>query len=261
MIDEPGADGHDGKLVLPGRRFSRFSRFLLPEGSFMPLSLVLFDCDGVLVDSEIISAKVDSKMLKEVGYDISPTEIAERFAGLTQDRIAELLQEEAGIRLPEDYNARQKTALDERLAAEVEAIAGVHEMLDRIDLPRAICSNSSTERLKLMLERVKLWDRFRPYVFAAREVGVGKTKPAPDVYLHGCREFDAAPGQTVVLEDSVHGVAAGVAAGCRVVGFVGGAHSYPGHADALSDAGAETVIRRMSEFPAVVEAFAEWERA
>ncbi|RIY03805.1 HAD family hydrolase [Aureimonas flava] len=229
----------------------------------MPLSLVLFDCDGVLVDSEIISAKVDSTMLKEVGYDISPTEIAERFAGLTQDRIAELLQEEAGIRLPEDYNARQRVALDQRLAAELEPIAGVHEMLDRIDLPRAICSNSSTDRLKLMLtlERVKLWDRFRPYVFSAREVGSGRTKPAPDVYLHGCRELDAAPGETVVLEDSVHGVAAAVAAGCRVVGFVGGGHTYPGHANSLTEAGAETVIRRLSEFPAVVEALAEWERA
>ncbi|MBB3935039.1 HAD family hydrolase [Aureimonas phyllosphaerae] len=226
----------------------------------MPLSLVLFDCDGVLVDSEIISAKVDSKMLKEVGYEISPSEIAERFAGLTQDRIAELLQEEAGIRLPEDYNDRQRQALDERLAAEVEAIAGVHEMLDRIDLPRAICSNSSGERLKMMLERVKLWDRFRPYVFPAREVGTKKTKPAPDVYLYGCREFDAKPAETIVLEDSVHGVAAAAAAGCRVVGFVGASHTYPGHADSLTDAGAETVIRRLSEFPAVVEAFADWEQ-
>ncbi|WP_182084659.1 HAD family phosphatase [Aureimonas sp. ME7] len=226
----------------------------------MPLSLVLFDCDGVLVDSEIISAKVDSKLLGEIGYEISPTEIAERFSGLTQDRIAELLRSEAGLHLPEDYVQRQSAELDRRLAAEVEAIAGVNEMLDRIDLPRAICSNSSSARLQLMLERVKLWDRFRPYVFAAREVGTGRTKPAPDVYLHGCRELGFPPSETVVLEDSVHGVAAAVAAGCRVVGFVGGQHTYPGHADSLTEAGAETIIRRLTEFPAVVEALAEWEQ-
>lgn len=227
----------------------------------MALSLILFDCDGVLVDSEIISAKVDAALLKELGYEISASEVAERFAGLTQDRILELLTAEAGIRFPEDYAERQKVELDRRLAAEITEIPGVHDMLDRLDLPRAICSNSSSERLKIVLEPTRLWDRFRPYVYAAREVGTMRPKPAPDVYLYGCRQFDAEPRQTVVLEDSVHGVAAAVAAGCRVVGFTGGQHSYAGHGHALAEAGAETVIRKLSEFPAVVEALSSWEEA
>ncbi|WP_019997020.1 HAD family hydrolase [Aureimonas ureilytica] len=227
----------------------------------MALSLILFDCDGVLVDSEIISAKVDAALLKELGYEISAGEVAERFAGLTQDRILELLTAEAGIRFPEDYAERQKVELDRRLAAEITEIPGVHDMLDRLDLPRAICSNSSSERLKIVLEPTRLWDRFRPYVYASREVGTKRPKPAPDVYLYGCRQFDAEPRQTVVLEDSVHGVAAAVAAGCRVVGFTGGQHSYAGHGHALAEAGAETVIRKLSEFPAVVEALSSWEEA
>ena len=227
----------------------------------MALSLILFDCDGVLVDSEIISAKVDAALLKELGYEISASEVAERFAGLTQDRILELLTAEAGIRFPEDYAERQKVELDRRLAAEITEIPGVHDMLDRLDLPRAICSNSSSERLKIVLEPTRLWDRFRPYVYASREVGTKRPKPAPDVYLYGCRQFDAEPRQTVVLEDSVHGVAAAVAAGCRVVGFTGGQHSYAGHGHALAEAGAETVIRKLSEFPAVVEALSSWEEA
>ncbi|WP_427023443.1 HAD family hydrolase [Aureimonas ureilytica] len=227
----------------------------------MALSLILFDCDGVLVDSEIISAKVDAALLKELGYEISASEVAERFAGLTQDRILELLTAEAGIRFPEDYAERQKIELDRRLAAEITEIPGVHDMLDRLDLPRAICSNSSSERLKIVLEPTRLWDRFRPYVYASREVGTKRPKPAPDVYLYGCRQFDAEPRQTVVLEDSVHGVAAAVAAGCRVVGFTGGQHSYAGHGHALAEAGAETVIRKLSEFPAVVEALSSWEEA
>ncbi|WP_062011230.1 HAD family phosphatase [Aureimonas sp. AU4] len=227
----------------------------------MPLSLVLFDCDGVLVDSEIVASRTDAALLKELGYEIAAEEINVRFSGLTQERIMELLTAEAGLRFPEDYRERQRRELDERLRAEVKEIPGVHEMLDRLELPRAICSNSSTDRLRIVLERTRLWDRFRPYVFAAGEVGTKRTKPAPDVYLYGCQQFEAAPRETLVLEDSVHGVAAAAAAGCRVVGFVGGSHTYPGHADALTEAGAETVIRRLADLPGVVEAFAEWENA
>lgn len=226
----------------------------------MPLSLIMFDCDGVLVDSEIVAAKVESELLKEIGIDIPAEELAERFAGLTQARILEALAEETGIAFPEDFGSRVEAENDRRLA-KVAPIAGVHEMLDRLDLPRCICSNSRTNRLQSMLTHVGLWDRFRPYVYSSREVGTKRIKPAPDVYLYGCKEFDVAPRESVVLEDSVHGVAAAAAAGCRVVGFTGGSHSHRGHAEALSDAGAETVIARLSEFPAVVDAFGEWESA
>ncbi len=226
----------------------------------MALSLILFDCDGVLVDSEIVSARIESEMFAELGYEISAEEIAARFAGLTLDRILAALSEETGMVFPEDFVARAEAEADKRLA-KVEAIAGVHDMLDRLELPRAICSNSLGERLKIMLSHVGLWDRFRPYVYSSREVGSRRIKPAPDVYLHACREFEVEPRDAIVIEDSVHGIAAAVAAGCRVVGFTGASHTHPGHADALTDAGAETVISRLSDFPSVVEAFAEWERA
>ena len=227
----------------------------------MPLSLVMFDCDGVLVDSEIIAAEVESEMLEESGITIAPAEIAERFAGLTLVRLLELLGEETGTRFPDDFVARADAEVELRLGRDVKAVPGASEMLDRIDLPRCICSNSGSERLKLTLQRSGLWDRFRPYVFSAVEVGTKRGKPAPDVYLYGAKEFGVSPTDAVVIEDSVHGVAAAVAAGCRVVGFIGGRHSYPGHGDALTEAGAETVIKRLSDFPAVIEALAGWERA
>jgi beta-phosphoglucomutase-like phosphatase (HAD superfamily) len=110
----------------------------------------------------------------------------------------------------------------------------------------------------MMLRHVGLWNRFRPYVYAAREVGTGKVKPAPDVFLHACAEFGVEPSSAVVIEDSVHGAAAAVAAGCRVVGFTGASHTYPGHAEALEAAGAETVISRLADYPAVVEALSSW---
>lgn len=225
----------------------------------MALSLILFDCDGVLVDSEIVSAQIESEMFAELGYEISAEELAARFAGLTLDRILAALSEETGMVFPDDFIARAKVETDKRLA-KVEAIAGVHEMLDRLELPRAICSNSLGDRLKIMLSHVGLWDRFRPYVYSSREVGTKRIKPAPDVYLYACKEFGVEPKDAVVLEDSVHGIAAAVAAGCRVVGFTGASHTHPGHADALTDAGAETVISRLSDFPSVVEAFSDWER-
>lgn len=226
----------------------------------MALSLIMFDCDGVLVDSEIVAARVEAEMLAEIGYEISADELASRFAGLTLKRILETLNEETGIVFPDDLISRVEAECDVRLA-KVDAIPGVHNMLDRLDLPRCICSNSLSGRLKTMLTHVDLWDRFRPYVFSSREVGTKRIKPAPDVYLYGCREFDVKPQEAIVLEDSVHGVAAARAAGCRVVGFTGAGHTHPGHAEALAEAGAETTIARLADFPAVVEAFSQWESA
>ncbi|WP_185985237.1 HAD family hydrolase [Aureimonas mangrovi] len=226
----------------------------------MALSLIIFDCDGVLVDSEIVAARIESEMLKEHGIEISAEELAERFAGLTLVRILETLETETGVTLPEDFATKAEAEGNRRLAT-VAPIAGVHEMLDRLDLPRCICSNSMTPRLKLMLQPNGLWDRFRPYVFASREVGEKRIKPAPDVFLHACREFEINPREAIVLEDSVHGVAGAVAAGCRAIGFTGASHTHPGHAEALSEAGAETVISRLSDFPAVVEALSSWDEA
>jgi HAD superfamily hydrolase (TIGR01509 family) len=218
--------------------------------------LTIFDCDGVLIDSEIVSARVDCEFLRQLGYEATPEELAYRFAGLTTERIFQLVGEELGRSVPETLIRDAERATDERLAAEVEAIAGVHDMLDRLDGPRCICSNSRPERLEVSLIKAGLWDRFRPYVFSARDVGRGK--PAPDVFLHAARVFDVDPAEAIVIEDSVAGVTGAVAAGMRVVGFTGASHSWPGHGEALIEAGALTTIRRLGDFPGTVEALREW---
>jgi HAD superfamily hydrolase (TIGR01509 family) len=220
--------------------------------------LIIFDCDGVLIDSEIISARVDCEFLREYGYEITPEELAHRFAGFTTEKIFQLAGEEIGRPIPKEVIRRAEVETDRRLGEEVDPIPGVHDMLDRLDGPRCICSNSRPERLKISLAKAGLWDRFRPYVFSARDVGEGRGKPAPDVFLHAARELDADPAETIVLEDSVAGVTGGVAAGMRVVGFTGASHSWPGHGEALMDAGALTIIRRLRDFPATVEALREW---
>ena len=220
--------------------------------------LIIFDCDGVLIDSEIIASRVDCEILGEHGYEITPEELAHRFAGFTTERIFELVGEEMGRALPEAIVHRAQRETDERLNQEVLPIAGVQEMLDALDDPRCICSNSRPERLEVSLIKAALWDRFRPYVFSAQAVGTGRGKPAPDVFLHAAKVFETNPDDAIVIEDSVPGVTGAVAAGMRVIGFTGASHTWPGHAEALMDAGALTVVRRLADVPATLEALREW---
>lgn len=220
--------------------------------------LFIFDCDGVLVDSEIIAARVDAELFTESGYEITPEQVIERFAGLTAVDIVRQVEDEIGRKLSPDFHERHRIEMDERLEKELRAIAGVQDMLDLIDGPRCIASNSSSDRLRLTLEKTDLYDRFRPYIFSAVEVGDRQPKPAPNVYRHAIKEFGVDPREALVLEDSVFGVKAAKAAGARVVGFTGGAHTWPTHADLLTEAGAETVIKRFADLPAVAEAFAAW---
>jgi HAD superfamily hydrolase (TIGR01509 family) len=220
--------------------------------------LLVFDCDGVLLDSEIVSARVDCDILRELGYEITPEELAHRFAGYTTERIFKSVSEEIGRPIPNETIRRAEQETDRRLGEEVEPVAGVHAMLDLLDDPRCICSNSRPERLRISLSRAGLWDRFRPYVFSARDIAGGREKPAPDIFLHAASILETEPADAIVIEDSVAGVTGGAAAGMRVVGFTGASHSWSGHGEALMDAGAITVIRQLSQLPATIEALREW---
>jgi HAD superfamily hydrolase (TIGR01509 family) len=221
--------------------------------------LFMFDCDGVIVDSEVIAAEVDAEHLAKVGFKIAPDEIIRRFAGLTSADIVEIVESEIGHKLPPKFLQEQKQELDRRLAAEVKAVPGIKELLDRLEGPRCVCSNSSTERLRITMERTDLWDRFQPTIFSAGEVGNFKPKPDPNVYRHALEQFRADPRDAVVIEDSVFGVAAAREAGARVIGFTGASHAWPGLADLLTEAGAETVVNRLADIPKVAEAFAAWD--
>jgi HAD superfamily hydrolase (TIGR01509 family) len=221
--------------------------------------LFVFDCDGVIVDSEIIAAAVDAEFLAEAGYEITPAEVNRRFAGMTARAFGEVIAAEMGRPLPEDFFARTKAEIDRRLAAELKPVAGIHEVLDQLDGPRCVCSNSASERLRISLQKTELYDRFRPHIFSAVEVGTREPKPSPNVYQFAIKEFGVAPREALVIEDSVSGVTAARGAGARVVGFTGGSHTWPGHADLLTEAGAETVINRFADLPAVAEAFMAWE--
>lgn len=220
--------------------------------------LILFDCDGVLVDSEIIAARVESQLLTEAGYPISVEEMGERFAGMTWKNILLSIEKEADIPLSASLVDKSEKLLDARLERDVKIIEGVKFALARLTTQRCICSNSSSARLDMMLTKVGLKPYFAPHIYSAKDLGPDRVKPKPDIFLHGAQQFGVDPSRCLVVEDSTHGVHAARAAGMRVVGFTGASHTYPSHADRLTDAGAETVISRMQDLPAVVAALGEW---
>ncbi|MDP9838257.1 HAD superfamily hydrolase (TIGR01509 family) [Neorhizobium huautlense] len=221
--------------------------------------LIIFDCDGVLVDSEIIAAQVESHLLTEAGYPISAEEMGERFAGMTWRNILLQIEQEADIPLSASLLDKSEKLLDARLARDVKVIEGVKFALARLTTQRCICSNSSSARLDMMLTKVGLKPYFDGHVYSAKDLGPDRVKPKPDIFLHGAAQFGVAPERCIVIEDSSHGVHGARAAGMRVIGFTGASHTYPSHADRLTDAGAETVISRMADLPAMVAALAEWE--
>ncbi|MET0942233.1 MAG: HAD family hydrolase [Mesorhizobium sp.] len=220
--------------------------------------LVIFDCDGVLVDSEIIAARVEAELLTAAGYDISPEELSETYAGLTFKDILLRIEEKSQIPFQASLIDQSEVLVDRRLASEVRAIDGAHEAVASVTTKRCICSNSRTARLELMLTRTRLKPFFEGRIFSSLETPTGIPKPAPDVFLFAANAMNADPARTFVIEDSVHGIAGAKAAGMRVIGFTGAAHTYPGHADALTEAGAETVIRRWADLNGTIAALALW---
>lgn len=222
------------------------------------IDLVIFDCDGVLVDSEIIAARIEADLLTKAGYPIEAEDLARVYAGLTFKEILLRIEQDTSQLFKASLIEEAEKLVDRRLAAEVRAIDGAHQAVASVAGKRCICSNSSTARLESMLTRTQLLAYFKGALFSARDTPSGKPKPAPDVFLHAAEMMKAEPRKTFVIEDSVHGIAGAKAAGMRVIGFTGASHSHPGHADLLTEAGAETVIRRWADFPAVLAALSEW---
>ncbi|WP_292380803.1 HAD-IA family hydrolase, partial [Mesorhizobium sp.] len=168
--------------------------------------LVIFDCDGVLVDSEIIAARVEAELITLAGYEVSAEEIAETYAGLTFKDILMRIEEKSKIPFQVSLIDRAEELVDRKLRSDVRAIEGVREAVASVTTQRCICSNSRSERIEFMLEKVHLLPFFAGRIFSALETPTGKTKPAPDVFLHAAEKLGANPANTFVIEDSVHGV-------------------------------------------------------
>ncbi len=212
--------------------------------------MIIFDCDGVLVDSEILSNGIDAELMSGAGYEITAAELIRSYIGRPKAEIWAAIAEERGVPWPEGLLAKADALLLERIETELKPVAGVVEALAQIPERKAVASSSALPKLRKALDRCGLLQIFDPAVFSASQVAHGK--PAPDVFLHAARECGVPAERCLVVEDSVVGVHAGLAAGMRVIGFTGGLHSYPGHAAALLAAGAVEIVTNMCDLSEMV---------
>ncbi|MCK1715708.1 MULTISPECIES: HAD family hydrolase [unclassified Bradyrhizobium] len=208
--------------------------------------LIIFDCDGVLVDSEVLSCQCLSDVLAELGIALSPDQALELFLGRSTKAIEQHYRD-LGQDVPEIFLPRLKSRVLETFAASLEAIPGVAAVLSGLKGPFCVASSSDLDRISLSLDVTGLAPHFGDRLYSAQMVRHGK--PAPDLFLHAAEQMQADPSRTVVIEDSVSGVQAAKAAGMTVWGFVGGSHyrGRDGHA-ILSGAGADRIFARMSDF-------------
>jgi HAD superfamily hydrolase (TIGR01509 family) len=182
--------------------------------------LVIFDCDGVLVDSERIAVRIDAVVLARLGWKLTEPEIVERFVGRTEAYMVSEIERAIGRPLETGWDDEFVPLYREALEAELEPVDGVVEALDAISTPTCVASSSSHERLRFTLGLTGLLDRFDGRIFSAADVANGK--PAPDLFLHAAAALGADPARCAVVEDSVYGVEAARAAGMRAFGYAGG---------------------------------------
>ncbi|MFG6198762.1 HAD family hydrolase [Nonomuraea sp. JJY05] len=181
----------------------------------MTVDLVIFDCDGVLVDSEPISVRVGTAALRRLGWSIDETEYIERFVGCTNDYWDEQVGE-----TPQGWREQLIAEYTAAVKAELRAIRGIEEALDRLTVPSCVASNGRHSVIRRSLEVTGLAGRFDGRVFSAEDVARGK--PEPDLFLHAAATLGAEPERCVVVEDSPFGVTAAMRAGMRCLAFAGG---------------------------------------
>lgn len=220
----------------------------------MNQSLIIFDCDGVLVDSEVISCRAHSEVLSRHGYPITSEQVLRRFLGRSNRQANLEVEAELGRRLPDDFHVQLQEELFRSFETDLQAVPHIHTALDAITQPVCVASSGSPQRMRVSLGRTGLHDRFAPNIFSAVQVSNGK--PAPDLFLFAADQMGVAPQRCLVIEDSLAGVTAGCAANMVVLGFTGGSHCTPGHADALRGAGAATTFDDMRLLPGLIARFA-----
>jgi HAD superfamily hydrolase (TIGR01509 family) len=207
--------------------------------------LVIFECDGVLVDSDRIALPIQAERITALGLPTTYDDCVRDFLGLGMPETLLILEERLGRPLPPGWEKELDAAVGEAFRRELRPVAGVAEALDQIDLPTCIASSGSQEKMHLTLGLTGLRERFQGRIFSADEVTHGK--PAPDLFLHAASRMNIAPNRCVAVEDSPFGVAGAVAAGMRAFGY-----AEDGDGEALAAAGA-TVFNSMAELPALLD--------
>ncbi|MFF2013620.1 HAD family hydrolase [Streptomyces sp. NPDC058195] len=186
-----------------------------------PIELVIFDCDGVLVDSERIAVRVDAMVLAQLGWELTESEIVDRFVGRTTASMKQDIEARLGRGLPPTWEEETENLYREALLTDLKPVDGIADALDALArLPTCVASSGSHSKMRLTLGITGLFSHFEGRIFSATEVERGK--PAPDLFLHAAQRMGVAPDRCVVVEDSQYGVRAARAAGMRAFGYSGG---------------------------------------
>lgn len=183
-------------------------------------ALVIFDCDGVLIESEPLAVKIEVAELTRLGWPITEAEVIERFVGRSEQFICDEIAGRLGQEIAAGWRERFAQLYHAACETDLRPVDGVIEALDRITIPSCVASSTNHPTLRHVLSLVGLYERFAGRIFSVSEVARGK--PAPDVFLHAAARLGADPGSCVVVEDSRHGVEAGRAAGMHVFAYAGG---------------------------------------
>ena len=217
----------------------------------MTVGLIIFDCDGVLVDSEPLAMRIMLETIAEAGAVIDADDAYEAFLGKSLASICEFLRHDHRIDFDVAALERMRMRLYDAIRNELHAIPGVAEALGTVGRPFCVASSSQPERLALALEVTGLSRFFNGNVFSATMVERGK--PAPDLFLHAAREMQVSPADCIVVEDSPAGIRSALSAGMEVFGFTGGSHAQSAsHRHQLEALGPRLVFRDMRQLPGLI---------
>lgn len=212
-------------------------------------TLVIFDCDGVLVDSEPIALEVLIEALKQQGVEIDHEGASERFLGRSLAHLAQSVEAEFGVEIDATFLAQMREALYRRFRSDLKPIPGIAEVMQALGdcgLSWCVASSSQKERVELSLTVTGIIDYFSPHIFSATMVKNGK--PAPDLFLHAAAAMGVAPQNCIVVEDSPAGIQAARSAGMRVCAFTGGSHtSDPGYRASMASLTPDASFDRMEQ--------------
>ena len=216
------------------------------------IDLVIFDCDGVLIDSEPIASRTLAETLQRAGVAITPAEAHVKFTGNSETVIRQMCARDYGLTdVAVVFEAWHQHLFDE-FARSLRAMPGIADVVTRLDRPKCVASNSTMHRLRESLGKLDLWQCFHPAVFSAETVA--RPKPAPDLLLHCAEKFSARPHRCVMIDDSPHGVQAAISAGMIAVGFVDPTDPRPDRKGLLAASGAFAVATGASELTAILDA-------
>ena len=219
----------------------------------MGSELIVFDCDGVLVDSEPLSEWGYRNVFESRGIHITPQEFS-TFVGKKQKDILDGIEAMKGYRLPEAEEGVLWQEIKRLLTEHLKPTNGIIEFLNALKTPKCVASSSSMERIQLSLQLTGIEPFFGPHVFSSSMVKNGK--PAPDLFLYAAEKRAALPQNCVVIEDSPYGIAGARAAGMVAIGYVGGQHIREGHAERLIAAGAHAVHNNWTDIARELSAYA-----